>query len=92
MYDYFDYNGKQNGYKSLPLGKSIKEAREIIKTNAGKKVYYLITRDYDSRRGIFFARQGILSGEMDGDLILFSSGYHNDIEYKNVLDFAVEES
>lgn len=91
MYDFFEYSGRQKGYKSLPLGNSIEKVREIIKANEGKRVFYLIKRDYDSRRGIFYPRKGILSGEMDGNLIIFSSGYHNEIEYENVLDFAAEE-
>jgi len=91
MYDFFEYEGRQKGYKSLPLGNNIKEVKEIIKANEGKRVFYLIKRDYDSRRGIFFARKAILSGKMDGNLIVFSSGYHQEIDYKNVLDFAVEE-
>ena len=91
MYDFFDYEGRQKGYKKTVLNNR-KNAKKIVSENAGKKVWFLIKRDIDhSGRGMFFPRSAILSGKMINSTIFFSSGsYCETVDWRDIQDFAIE--
>lgn len=93
MYDFFDYENEkwQKGFHCVRLGDR-KTTKEIVKQNAGKKIWYLIKRDIDtSGRGLFWARKGVLTGEMFRGLIeLDDSSYDREIDLEDIRDFAIE--
>jgi hypothetical protein len=68
MSGYFEYDGKQKGYKPFQVNK------ESIKANIGKRIVYLTKRDVDPYRGYFFPQYGVISG------IRYSTVYMNDNE------------
>lgn len=84
MAAYLDFEDEkyQKGYKSFqPSDKNFKE-------NIGKKICYLLSRDYDKYRGYMIVRNGKILGKRYSQLTI--DEYGNTIDVRDVLEWGIE--
>lgn len=79
---FLDFDNEEKGYKKFHLN------TQSIKENIGKKICFVLSRDYDNHRGYYNVRYGTIISKRYSQL--FIDDEHNSIDIRDVLECGIE--
>ena len=83
MEGFLDFKKNEKGFKPFQL------TAENIKKNKGKRICYVLSRDWDRNRGYYKVRYGVIDSKYYSTLIL--DGGNDNLDIRDVLECGIED-